>query len=319
MGMSWHCTALILRRCIAAVLLALVLPVASASPGGNDEPAASWPGIGLALGSGGAGGLAHIAMLQVFDDLGVRPERIAGASIGAVIGALYAAGLSAEEIHDIFAEFGGSSLDALSRLADPDAELTLNDLIEIDIEHAGLFDADGFLAFLANRIEARSFADLEIPLEIVATDYWSGETVILNEGDLFHAIKASMAVPGLFPPVPHGEQLLIDGGVSNPLPFDLLAERTGLVVAIDVSGSRSRARQEPLEWNRLVFSTMEIMQQSIIAARMRARRPDIYIKPDIGGIRLLQFNRVERILEQAGPAARTLRRRLLEAREATAE
>lgn len=311
--------AVFLRHGLAVLMAAMVLLSAPGTPAAQDESTPPWPGIGLALGSGGAGGMAHIAMLQVFDDLGIRPDRIAGTSIGAVIGALYAAGLSAEEIRGIFSAFGGSSLDVLSRLADPDADLTLNDLVEIDIENAGLFDADGFLAFLATRIEARTFADLEIPLEIVATDYWSGEAVVLKQGDLFYAIKASMAVPGLFPPVPHGEQLLVDGGLSNPLPFDLLTDRTGLVVAIDVSGTRSRAGQEQVEWNRLVFSTLEIMQQSIIAARMRARRPDIYIKPDIGDVRLLQFNRVDRVLEQAAPAARALRRRLLEAREAMAE
>lgn len=310
---------MISRYRLAVLMVVTALLIAPATAATDDEPTSAWPGIGLALGSGGAGGLAHIAMLQVFDDLGIRPDRIAGTSIGAVIGALYAAGLSAEEIRGIFSEFGGSSLDALSRLADPDADLTLDELVEIDIEHAGLFDADRFLAFLATRIEARTFADLEIPLEIVATDYWSGEAVVLKEGDLFYAIKASMAVPGLFPPVPHGEQLLVDGGLANPLPFDLLVGRTGLVVAIDVSGSRSRVGQEPVEWNRLVFSTIEIMQQSIIAARMRAGRPDIYIKPDIGDVRLLQFNRVDRVLEQAAPAARALRQRLLESREAMAE
>ena len=304
-----------------ALLFASVLLTAPGQVVGavNDAPPPPWPSIGLALGSGGAGGLAHIAMLQVFDDLSIRPDRIAGTSIGAVIGALYAAGLSAQQIRDIFAEFGGSSLDALSRLADPDAGLTFADLVEIDIDNGGLIDSGGFLDFLAEKIEARTFAELEIPLEIVATDYWSGQTVVLKEGDLFAAIGASMAVPGLFAPVPRGEQLLIDGGTSDPLPFDLLEGRHALIVAIDVSGSRRDGGQDEVEWNRLVFSTFEIMQQSIIAARMRAWKPDIYIKPDTRGVRLLHFNRIDRILEQAGPAARTLKQQLLEARKAMTE
>ncbi|MAT64944.1 MAG: Patatin [Gammaproteobacteria bacterium] len=302
-----------------ALLFAAALLAAPGIGAVNDDPPPPWPSIGLALGSGGAGGLAHIAMLQVFDDLSIRPDRIAGTSIGAVIGALYAAGLSAQQIRGIFAEFGGSSLDALSRLAEPDAGLTFSDLVEIDIDNGGLIDSGGFLDFLAGKIEARTFAELEIPLEIVATDYWSGKMVVLKQGDLFEAIAASMAVPGLFAPVPRDEQLLIDGGTSNPLPFDLLEGRHALIVAIDVSGSRQGGGQDQVEWNRLVFSTFEIMQQSIIAARMRARKPDIYIKPDTSGVRLLHFNRIDRILEQAGPAARTLKQQLLEAREAMAE
>ena len=234
--------------------------------------------IGLALGSGGAGGLAHIAMLRVFDDLEIAPDRIAGTSIGAVIGALYAAGLSADQIHAIFDDFGGSSLDALSTLMTPSAE--------------------------------RTFEELSIPLEIVATDYWTGEPVVLSEGDLFMAIRASMAVPGLFSPVKHGEHLLVDGGMSNPLPYDLLTDRHDLVVAIDVSGTRVPDGGSERGMTDLLFSTFEIMQQSIIAARMQSARPDIYLRPDTNDVRLLQFNRIETILEHAGPAAADLRRRL---------
>lgn len=302
-----------------ALLFASTLLAAPGAGAVNDDFPPPWPSIGLALGSGGAGGLAHIAMLQVFDDLSIRPDRIAGTSIGAVIGALYAAGLSAKQIRDIFAEFGGSSLDALSRLADPDAGLTFGELVEFDIDNGGLIDSSGFLDFLAEKIEARTFAELEIPLEVVATDYWSGQTVVLKQGDLFAAIAASMAVPGLFAPVPRGEQLLIDGGTSNPLPFDLLEGRHALIVAIDVSGSRQGGGQDQLEWNRLVFSTFQIMQQSLIAAQMRAQQPNIYIKPDTSGVRLLHFNRIDRIFEQAAPAARTLKQQLLQFREARAE
>jgi NTE family protein len=249
-------------------------------------------------------------MLQVFDDLKIKPERIAGTSIGAVIGVLYAAGLSAEEIRDIFDEFGGSSLDALSRLVRPKTEPWPGMLIGLDISNGGLIDAGKFLEFLAGKIEARTFSELTIPLEVVATDYWTGESVVLREGDLFAAVKASMAVPGMFSPVLRDKQLLIDGGTSNPLPFDLLKGRHALIVAIDVSGQRRAGENEQVDLLDLVFNSFEIMQQSIITARMQSFAPDIYIRPDTRNVRLLHFNRIDSILEQAGPAAEQLRREL---------
>jgi len=141
----------------------------------------------------------------------------------------------------------------------------------------------------------------------VATDYWSGDMITLDSGDLFTAIKASMAVPGLFSPVTRNDLLLIDGGTSNPLPYDLLSEHSELVVAVDVSGSRSREEHDSPELLELLFSTFEVMQQSIIRARMEHSEPDLYLQPDTSGVRLLHFNRLETIEEQAESAAGKLR------------
>jgi len=266
--------------------------------------------IGLALGSGGATGLAHIAMLQVFDDLGVRPARITGTSIGAIIGALYAAGLDASEIRDVFDEFGGSSLDMLSGLLEADPGDKLTGLLEIELGNGGVLDSKRFMDFLRSKVEARRFRDLRIPLEVVATDYWSGKTVVLREGDLFEALAASSAVPGLFPPVGRGDQLLIDGGTSNPLPADLLAGRHPLVVAIDVSGTRERSEDGQAGLTELLFQTFGLMQQSLIASQLEMSPPDVYIKPDISGVRLLHFNRIEEVMEESEPAADALREAL---------
>ncbi|RFA26781.1 Patatin [Alkalilimnicola ehrlichii] len=288
-----------------SILIVFAAPSAAASPKQEGDPT-----IGLALGSGGAGGLAHISMLRVFEELDTRPDRIAGTSIGAIIGALYAAGLSADEIHAIFEEFNGSESQVIFRLMRPSAELTLIDLLNIDLANGGLIDPSGFIDFIAGRVEARSFDDLEIPLVVVATDYWSGETVTIDEGDLFSAIKASMAVPGLFKPVVKGDRLLIDGGTSNPLPFDLLQGDYDLVVAVDVSGSRTPTDSTEAEWLDLLFGTFTIMQQSMIAHRLERNGPDIYIKPSSSNVRMLHFNRIEAILEQAEEAADELKQEL---------
>ncbi|TVQ48513.1 MAG: patatin-like phospholipase family protein [Gammaproteobacteria bacterium] len=264
----------------------------------------SAPSIGLALGSGGAGGLAHIAMLEVFEELSLRPAAISGSSIGAIMGALYAAGMDNAAIRELFIEFADSALNPFSDITELGEGASWTDLLELD--NSGILDADGFLDFLGERIDAREFSDLEIPLQIVATDYWTGETVVLDEGDLFQAIKASMAVPGLFSPVEDGDRLLIDGGVSNPLPWDVFDD-VDLVVAIDVTGVRQPSPDGSPGIAEMLFKSFEIMQQSIIARMSAAAPPDIYIKPALEDVRLLHFDRVDEVLAQAGTAADELR------------
>ncbi|NKI33669.1 patatin-like phospholipase family protein [Wenzhouxiangella sp. XN79A] len=299
------------RPFLATLLLLVVLAPDAHVAAETVESAASEATdceIGLALGSGGAAGLAHIAMLNVFDELGLRPSRIAGTSIGAVIGALYAAGLDADSIETLFAEFGGSGLDALSRMIDGDNGLGLRDVLNLDLEHGGLIDPEGFIEFLATHTEARDFGDLRIPLEVIATDYWTGETVVLDEGPLFEAVEASMAVPGLFSPVRRGAHMLIDGGTTRPLPLDRLRAGCARVIAVDVSGARPRpGDQAAAEFSDLLFGSFELMQQALIADARFRDPPDLYIKPEIHDVRLLHFNRIESVLAQSAPAAAELR------------
>lgn len=267
------------------------------------------PRIGLALGSGGAGGLAHIAMLEVFEELGLRPARVAGTSIGGIIGALHAAGLESSEIRQLFSEFGDSALNPFAGLLTDNGAPGLQELVEIDLANGSFIDSTGFIEFIAEKFDARSFAELDVPLALVATDYWSGEAHVFREGELLAAVQASMAVPGVFAPVEFGDKLLIDGGASNPLPLDLL-EDVDIVVAIDVSGTRRQARDGKPNITDLLFSTFEIMQQSIVREKAKHTVPDIYIKPALPGIRLLHFDRVDRVLELAGNGAEELRSQL---------
>ncbi|QOC24110.1 patatin-like phospholipase family protein [Wenzhouxiangella sp. AB-CW3] len=298
-------------RSLLTGLLALWLAGTIATPAmaGDEESSKT---IGLALGSGGAAGLAHIRMIEVFEELEVRPAAIAGTSIGAIIGALYAAGMDAEGMRELFKEFGGSALDPFSN--DDGLDIGLTDLLEIDFDDGSLLDPDEFFELVAERIDAREFDDLDIPLKVVVTNYWDGETVVLEEGDLFEALKASMAVPGLFAPVKRDDKLLIDGGTSNPLPWDQVADHD-IVVAIDVTGSRNPEQDESPDLADLLFKTFEIMQQSLIAQARRADPPDIYIKPELSGIRLLYFDRVDDILDKAESGADELRQKLSEALE----
>lgn len=297
-----------LRAALAALSLSFA-PLSASADGGDSTNRDA--GIGLALGSGGASGLSHIAMLRVFDELEVLPARISGTSIGAVIGGLYAAGLSADEIEDIFDDFGGSRLDLLSQLNDLE-DIGLTDLFQLGTDNTGLLNAESFIEFLQDRVEARRFDELRIPMQMVATDFWSGESVVIGEGDLFQAMQASMAVPGLFSPVSDGDRLLIDGGTSNPLPHNLFGDEFDLVVAIDVTGSRSPDDEDELNWINMLFKTFEVMQQSLIALHRQHHEPDIYLKPDISDSQLLDFNEIDSILEQSESAAEELREKLQE-------
>lgn len=294
---------------LAAAGLTAVL---SFQPVTAQDDACAEPDVALVLGSGGAAGLAHIAMLRVLEEHDIRPRAIAGTSIGAIIGALYAAGMPVDEIEALFREFGDSALNPFAGLFSGEGPPSLRDLIEIDLGNGSLLDSNRFVEFAGERMDAQSFSDLELPMSIVATDFWSGEQRIFNSGELLPVMRASMAVPGVFAPVERGEDLLIDGGASNPLPVDLVAEHD-LVVAIDVTGSRNRDSGESPGITDFLFSSFEIMQQSILRANLRQHPADIYIKPELTGIRMLHFDRFDEVLEQSQAAAEELSRKLQEA------
>ncbi|MEE4304968.1 MAG: patatin-like phospholipase family protein [Wenzhouxiangella sp.] len=279
------------------------------------EQACPEPDVALVLGSGGAAGLAHIAMLRVFEEQGIRPREIAGTSIGAIIGTLYAAGMPVDEIEALFREFGESALNPFAGMFSGGGPPSLRDLIEIDLGNGSLLDSNRFVEFAAERMDAESFDDLALPMSIVATDFWSGEARVFDSGELLPALRASMAVPGVFAPIESGDDLLIDGGASNPLPTNLVADHD-VIVAIDVTGSRRPDSGEQPNISDLLFSSFEIMQQSILRARLREHPADIYIKPGLDDIRMLHFDRVDEILERTRPAARELAERL---RELTAQ
>ncbi|MCW7754798.1 patatin-like phospholipase family protein [Desulfobotulus sp. H1] len=289
-----------------------ILPLPkTALPAETNEP--TRPTIGLALGSGGATGLSHIAMLEVLDEMGLKPQKIAGSSIGAIIGSLYAAGMSGKEIRDLFQTFAGSNTKVVMKLIQGKSGLALTDLMQIDLENGGLFSSEGFIRFLGEKMGTLTFENLPIPLMVVATDYWSGEEIIFKSGDLLTALQASMAVPGLFPPEAIDGRLYIDGGTSNPLPYDHLLQTCDIVIAIDVAGTGNRIPGKEIRATDVLFDTFKIMQQSITSAKMKYLQPHIYIRPEIHDVRLLHFNRMETILQQSQPAAEILREKLHQA------
>lgn len=267
--------------------------------------------LGLALGSGGASGLAHIPMLEVLDDLEITPKMIAGCSIGAIIGAMYASGLSGKALREIATGLFSADMHVLQTLFPGRGGLSLLDLIQPDIGRGGLLESQGFMDFLQDHIRVSQFEELKIPLKIVAADYWKRELAVFETGPIIPAVKASMAVPGLFAPVAMDDRLLVDGSTLNPLPFDLLEEECGLVLAIDVSGGETVPGNGMPDILDVVFNSFEMLQQAITREKIRRRPPELYVRPDVQGIRLMHFHKAERIFEQTAPSAEELRASLL--------
>jgi NTE family protein len=261
--------------------------------------------IGLALGGGGAKGLAHIPLLEAFDELGIRPARIAGASIGAVIGAFYAAGRPAIEIRRDLDEmlFSREESGIELRFDILKGVQLLGQMFDVDFGTGGILKGDRFMSALEDELLVQTFEELQIPLEIVATDFWNREQVVLDSGDLVTAIRASMSLPALFSPVVAGDCVLMDGGAVNPVPYDLLFDDCDLVVAVDVSGMRETPADSAIpSITESIFNTFQIMSKAILDQKLRLRPPDLLLRPDIRDVRVLEFDKAPEIYEQAQAA-----------------
>jgi NTE family protein len=279
------------------------------TPPANLQPTRP-PSIALALGSGGARGLAHILVLEVLDELGLRPKVIAGTSIGALYGAAYAAGLSAARIRAITEETLGGRFDLLRQLFAARSE-PVQKVLRLVPVRSSLLNPASLLNLLVADLLPRDFRDLEIPLKVVATDFEMREAVVLSEGPLKPAIAASIAIPVIFSPVRLGGRTLVDGGLVNPLPFELVAGEAEITIAVDVSGVATAhgGGRRPSAVDVLMRS-VQILEKSITREKLKSLQPDIYIDVSIEKYNALEFYKPREILAAAAPAKTALRRQL---------
>lgn len=268
------------------------------------------PTIGIAFGAGGARGIAHLLMIEALEELGLKPSIISGSSIGAVVGAFYAAGFSAKEMREI-----------LNQLINPKSDSVFDFLLKSDIVKlftmfdpqfikSGFIKGEKFQSYMRSNLKLSRFEELKIPLKVVATDYWKKEAVVFEKGDLIEPIKASYSLPGLFTPVKIKEKILIDGGAVNPLPFDLIKHNCDITIAIDVTAFKAQNESEIPPTFDSVFTTYQTMQNSIIKERLKFLKPDIYIRPEIYDVRVFDFIKAASIFKQAQPAKEDLKRKL---------
>ena len=255
--------------------------------------------IGLALGAGGARGLAHIKILEAFDELGIRPSIISGSSIGAIIGAAYASGLSAKEISSKVEKLIKSRKSKAWEFYKNSEIKMLFNLVDLELNSGGFIKGEKFRKFLKSEIKPANFEELEIPLKVVATNYNKKTQKVFQKGELLPAVTASYSLPGLFVPTKIGRHSYVDGGMVNPLPFDLLKDECDIIIAIDVSANNPSSGNGKPPFYEIVFTAFQIMQTSIMNEKLNKSIPDFHIKTEIKDVRMLDFAKFDEILRQA--------------------
>ncbi len=228
--------------------------------------------IGLALGAGAARGLAHIAVLEILEREGIRIDMIAGTSIGSLIGGIYAAGLPVKYMKE------------LAR------ELDWDYITDITFPRKGLIKGEKLLTFLELITRGIKIEELKIPFSAIACDIETGEHIVIEEGSLARAIRASTSIPGMYIPFPHQGRLLVDGGVLDPVPASTVREMgADLVIAVDVGGKMVNGKTENIF--DVLFNTFDIIQHEL--DKYRKLDAEVIIMPELDGCSSFDFTKHE--------------------------
>jgi NTE family protein len=257
------------------------------------KPASSTPSLALALGGGGARGLAHIHAIAALDDLGISPVCISGTSIGALMGAGVAAGMRGDDLAGFLMKTLGNRAEVFARLW----RLRPRGLggIPGGFGGAGRVDLEAVLKVFLPPELPELIEQLSIPLTIVATDYYGQKPTNFSKGQLYPALAASAAIPALFRPVKINDRVFIDGGIANPVPFDALS-KADIVLAIDVVGGPSGKPDVLPSSIDTLFGASQLMMQSIITEKLKQGAPDILLRPNVDSWRVMDFLKVKEIL-----------------------
>lgn len=232
------------------------------------KPPPRAPRIGLALGGGAARGFAHIGVIQVLEEAGIRPALVAGTSAGSLVAALYASGKN------------GTQLAALAASID---EATIADW---SFPGRGMIRGEALGRFVREQTGGRAIEQMRIPLGIVATDLGNGTPILFQVGDPGIAVRASSAVPAVFRPVRIGNREYVDGGLVSPVPVRFAREMGAeLVIAVDITQSPDGA--ETGDMMSIVLQTFSIMGRSI--THFELRDADIALRPRLNGVASVDF------------------------------
>lgn len=281
--------------------------------------------IGIALGSGSARGWAHIGILQALEEMGIRPDIVAGSSIGSLVGAAYAS----------------NNLDAFKQWVLGLDSTGVAKFLDISWTGGGLIEGEKLIEFLEDTYQPHNIEDLPISYGAVSTDLATGREVWFQEGDLGDAVRASIALPGLFTPAFRDDRWYIDGGIVNPVPVSLCkAMGADMVIAVNLNGDivgkhlreeakKPQKRDEPDSlfkselWNQaierisktldtngsfsdmfapkkkdlgmfeVISSSINIMQDRITRSRMAGDPPDIILSPRLAYFGLMDFDKAD--------------------------
>lgn len=233
------------------------------------------PRIGLALGGGAARGFAHIGVIQVLEEAGIKPQLVVGTSAGSLVATLYAAGRS------------GAELGALALGMDESA------ITDWSFPGRGVIRGEALARYVREHTGGRLIEQMKLPLGIVATDLDSGQAILFQRGDAGMAVRASSAVPAVFQPVKIGEREYVDGGLVSPVPVRFARQMGAeLVLAVDISSPpEGQATGDVL---RLLLQTFAIMGKSI--NQFELRDADVVMRPRLNGIGSADFASRERAI-----------------------
>ncbi len=300
--------------------------------------------IGLALGSGSARGWAHIGAINALAEAGIRIDCVAGTSIGALVGAVYASGRV-------------SSLERVVRELDWKKAMAL---LDVGLPRSGLFDGRKVTDSIREHVESGDIQDLPMPFRAVSTNLVNGGEVHIGTGDIIDAVRASISIPGVFTPVKRDGMLLVDGGLVNPVPVSVVREMgADYVIAVDLSygipgiggaegadssaphdsddhkrdrafpSSRLTASMEAIkervaplslpglaqarQWFsretvpnilEVLMSSLNVMEKQITDMRLANEPPDLLIRPNVGHLGLMDFHRGVEAISEGHRAAR---------------
>ncbi|WP_394204053.1 patatin-like phospholipase RssA [Shewanella waksmanii] len=284
--------------------------------------------IGIALGSGAAKGWAHIGVLKGLLKLGIEPDKIAGCSIGALVGAAYAQ----------------DHLDDLEQWVRSFSSWDVLGLLDLSWRKGGLIGGEKVFDVMQNKMGDVSIEQMKRPFAAVATDLYSGQEIWFRDGDLRHAVRASCSMPGILPPVKIGERWLVDGAVVNPVPVSVSrAMEVDIVIAVDLNAQRrTRMQAVPVSLTSnkptsdelakadehqqggfmdlfargkdyvssltdkftmshdnapgmlaVMSQSMDILEQRHKRVRLMGDPPDVIITPDVSDIGTMEFHRAE--------------------------
>jgi NTE family protein len=300
--------------------------------------------IGLALGSGSARGWSHIGVIRALNEAGIRVDYVAGTSIGALVGAVYAAG----------------QVDKLEAWALQLEWKQILSFMDVVLPKSGLIDGRKIADLVRQRVHAKNIEDLPIPFGAIATDLRTGHEVVLRKGDIVEAVRASISLPGILTPVEKDHAFLIDGGLVNPLPVNTARSMgADFVIAVDLNSDivpKKRTRHSPPTGIRsglsrirhglgvesahplalslreriasldlsvvmqiktwlepdlspdifeVMSTSIRIMQSQITRSNLKANPPDLLIQPNLGHINLMEFHRTEEAIAEGYRAAQS--------------
>ncbi|MBI5632786.1 MAG: patatin-like phospholipase family protein [Nitrospirae bacterium] len=312
----------LLAGVLGIMLLILVLaPLPSFGGEGPETKQSQRPKIGLVLGGGGAKGAAHIGVLKVLEEQKIPVDYIAGTSMGAIVGALYASGLSASELEKVVTTidwkdvFSGDPARQDIDFRRKREDYTILSGLALGVKDGKLVMPKGlikdqkvnvlFEMLMLHTSDVKNFDKLPVPFRAVAADLETGEMVVLKDGSLADAARASMSVPGAFPPIELGGRFLIDGGMVRNVPVDIVRQMgADIIICVDV-GKPLLTRKDLGGPVSIMNQMLDIMIRQNVEEQIRTLGPkDVYIKPTLGKLDSGDFDKAAEIAAIGEKAAR---------------